>query len=108
MSRECTLHSSDGPRWQVDCSSGTFVVDLEERTCACRKWDFTGIPCMHVVVIIRDCRNSTENYVDNCYTIDTYMRCYNNIMNPMNWRMLWPDVMHIQSLNLSGRCLKEK
>lgn len=43
---------------------------------------------MHAVVVICDCRNVSEDNVDNCYTIETYMRCYDNIMNPMNGTML--------------------
>ncbi|XP_022874226.1 uncharacterized protein LOC111393057 [Olea europaea var. sylvestris] len=92
MSRECILHFSRGPKWQVKCSYGTFVVDLEERTCACRKWDITGIPYMHAVAVIRDCRSQPEDFIDNCYSIETYMGCYNNIVNPINGKLLWPEV----------------
>ncbi|XP_022848165.1 uncharacterized protein LOC111370605 [Olea europaea var. sylvestris] len=91
-SRECTLHFSGGPEWQVECSFGTYVVDLHERTCACREWELTGIPCMHAVAVIRDCRNDPEDYVHNCYTIESYMRCYNSIMHPINGMHLWPQL----------------
>ncbi|XP_022870363.1 uncharacterized protein LOC111389653 [Olea europaea var. sylvestris] len=79
-------------RWQVDCSRETYVVDLEEWTCACRKWELAGIPCMHAIAVIRDCRNEPEDFVDNCYMVETYMNIYNNIMNPINDKMLWPEV----------------
>ena len=29
-----------------------FVVDLESRTCPCRRWDLTGLPCLHAVSAI--------------------------------------------------------
>lgn len=81
-----------GPKLQVDCSYETYVVDLEEHTCACMKWELTGLPCMHVVAVIQECQNQLEDFVHNCYTIETDMNCYNNILNPINGRMLWPEM----------------
>lgn len=92
MSNECSLHFSGGPRWQVDYRSDSYVVDLEERSCACRRWDLTGIPCTHAVAVIRECRNDPEDYVANWYTVDTYLRCYDNILNPINGIRLWPQL----------------
>lgn len=68
----------------MDCKLGTYVVDLEEWSCACRRWDLTKIPFSHAVAVIRECINDPEEYVDKCYSLDTYLRCYNNIMNPIN------------------------
>ncbi|XP_022865606.1 uncharacterized protein LOC111385451 [Olea europaea var. sylvestris] len=65
-SRECTLHLSDGLKWQVDCSSGTYVVNLLERSCVRREWELIGIPCMHAIAVIRECRNDPEECVDSC------------------------------------------
>jgi len=28
------------------------VVDMKKRSCACRKWDITGMPCKHAVAAI--------------------------------------------------------
>jgi len=27
------------------------VVDITERTCTCRKWELTGIPCRHALLL---------------------------------------------------------
>lgn len=51
--RECIVQLLGGAKWQVECSYGTFVVDLEERTCACRKWELSGIPCLYAMAFIR-------------------------------------------------------
>ncbi|XP_022843156.1 uncharacterized protein LOC111366682 [Olea europaea var. sylvestris] len=90
MANECTLHFSGRPRWQVDCKYRTYVIDLEEQSCACRRWELTGIPCSHAIAVIRETRNEIEDFVDNYYTADTYLRCYDHIMNPINGRRLWP------------------
>ncbi|KAL0011047.1 hypothetical protein SO802_006155 [Lithocarpus litseifolius] len=30
----------------------SFIMDLEEKSCSCRKWDITGIPCCHAISCI--------------------------------------------------------
>lgn len=30
----------------------TYVVNLKQETCACRKWDLFGIPCCHAITCI--------------------------------------------------------
>ncbi|GJT84440.1 transposase, MuDR [Tanacetum coccineum] len=37
------------------------MVNMEERTCSCRKWDLTGMPCKHAVGAIW---NMTENELE--------------------------------------------
>jgi hypothetical protein len=32
--------------------SDTYVINLKESTCACRRWELSGIPCPHVVAAI--------------------------------------------------------
>ncbi|XP_028105700.1 uncharacterized protein LOC114304745, partial [Camellia sinensis] len=36
-------------------------VDLKEWTCECRKWDLSGLPCVHVVVIANYMSEEPEN-----------------------------------------------
>nr|KAJ0189519.1 hypothetical protein LSAT_V11C800422950 [Lactuca sativa] len=31
-----------------------YVVNLKERSCTCRKWDITGIPCQHAIAAMYD------------------------------------------------------
>lgn len=58
----------------------------------CIKRDLMGLPCMHAVAVIQDCRNQPGDFVNNFYTIETYINCYNNILNPINCTMLWLEV----------------
>jgi hypothetical protein len=47
----------------------TYVVNLIERTCACRKWDLTGIPCCHVIAAIYYNQANPEDYVAHWYRL---------------------------------------
>jgi hypothetical protein len=58
----CT-YASDGI-FEVECLGKQFAINVEGRTCGCRKWDVTGMPCSYAISAIlyrggnpRDCLN---------------------------------------------------
>jgi hypothetical protein len=54
-----------------------FVVNLHERTCSCRKWQVSGIPCKHAIAFITSLTNvPLERYVDLYYSIDKFRTAY--------------------------------
>ena len=55
---------------------GRYVVDLNERTCGCRRWGLNGTPCFHVVATIIEHGEQLETYVDIAYTKETFLSCY--------------------------------
>ena len=46
------------------------VVNLEERTCSCRKWQVSGIPSKHAIAFITYLGEPLEKYVDMFYSVD--------------------------------------
>ncbi|CAK8564364.1 unnamed protein product [Lathyrus sativus] len=61
----------------------TYSVDLKKQTCACRKWDLTGIPCSHAISCIWKNEKKLEDYVSEYYS-------YSHIIYPTNGPQLWP------------------
>ena len=51
-------------RVQVIGPDGQYVVDMEQRSGACRRWDLTGIPCVHTCCCILENNEEPESYVD--------------------------------------------
>ena len=51
-SRKCDVHFAREFKFELDCEQRSFEVDLESKTCRCRKWDLTGVPCLHAYSII--------------------------------------------------------
>ncbi|KAH0709663.1 hypothetical protein KY284_011090 [Solanum tuberosum] len=49
-----------------------WAMDLEKRTCSCRKWSLTGIPCKHAIAAIWANREDTLDYVHDSYKVETY------------------------------------
>ncbi|XVF88350.1 hypothetical protein PTKIN_Ptkin19aG0043800 [Pterospermum kingtungense] len=66
-STRCCPQHVGGPRYQVTHgASSQHVVNLHDRTCTCRKWELTGIPCMHVVACMFKTHEKPKTYVDDC------------------------------------------
>ena len=64
-------------------------MDLEKRTCTCRKWEITGIPCCHAISCIFFNREAAEKYTNDCYKASTYKACYGPIIDPINDQNMW-------------------
>uniref|UniRef100_A0A2N9GEU7 SWIM-type domain-containing protein n=1 Tax=Fagus sylvatica TaxID=28930 RepID=A0A2N9GEU7_FAGSY len=67
---ECLLLYSGEGKYEVNYRQQKFVVNLREKTCGCKKWDITGIPCHHAISAILHEGSKIEDYVDHCYTIE--------------------------------------
>ena len=52
MSYEYHADFAGSSKAQVRGPEGQFSVDLDKRSCACRRWDLTAIPCVHAVAAI--------------------------------------------------------
>ncbi|KAM5559741.1 hypothetical protein ABKV19_021095, partial [Rosa sericea] len=88
--RDCIATFNGGDRAEVENIEGSKnVVDLLERTCSCRRWDLTGIPCKHAVAAIYGKRENPDDYVASCYLKKTYSSIYNHLIQPVNSMDMW-------------------
>ncbi|XP_013583275.1 PREDICTED: uncharacterized protein LOC106292209 [Brassica oleracea var. oleracea] len=51
-SKECSLRWAIGPKTEVEDKDQSYVVNLENETCACRSWQMNGIPFIHAAKVI--------------------------------------------------------
>ncbi|KAD4889074.1 hypothetical protein E3N88_21147 [Mikania micrantha] len=71
------------------------VVDLSKRTCSCRRWEITGMPCCHAVAAIwfmatnGQSVGALESWVHPVYTMERWRQVYSFKINPINDRTLW-------------------
>lgn len=49
---ECILQQNGIHQYQVECFYGKFIVDMENQTCMCKRWQ--GISHLHVITCILD------------------------------------------------------
>lgn len=81
------------PRWQGNDQfevkgprHAMYKVHITNRSCGYRKWDLCGISFIHAIdALIYD----IYEYVHDCYKVDTYLKIYSNLMNPINGKDLW-------------------
>ncbi|XP_024155794.1 uncharacterized protein LOC112163759 [Rosa chinensis] len=106
---DCIATFNGGDIAEVDNIEGLKnVVKLRMRTCTCRWWDLSGIPCKHVVFAIYLKRHDPYDYVVACYLKKTYMSIYNNLIQPVNSMDLWsitegPPILPPQYSRQPGR-----
>ncbi|KAL0007954.1 hypothetical protein SO802_009456 [Lithocarpus litseifolius] len=75
--------------YEVASERERYVVDLVGRTCSCRAWDLTGIPCKHGVAAIFVNREMPEDYTHPCYYKDAYVETYKTPIPPMPGQSEW-------------------
>nr|GEW11509.1 hypothetical protein [Tanacetum cinerariifolium] len=89
LSNGGTKYQASGP-YEDQC-----VVDMEEKNCSCRKWELTGMPYKHAVVVINEMTLTNvdvevpESFVHSSYWVSTWTKQYNYTINPINGRNLW-------------------
>ncbi|KAH7834888.1 hypothetical protein Vadar_020699 [Vaccinium darrowii] len=92
------------PRWcsdyeyEVTGPYGKYKVYLDKRHCGCRKWDISGIPCIHAIAAMGFNNLEPLDYVDDWYSVDTYLKTYDNLMGPINGREMWPSPDNVELL----------
>ncbi|KAK9050200.1 hypothetical protein SSX86_030830 [Deinandra increscens subsp. villosa] len=68
---------------------------MATRTCACRSWEITGIPCRHAVAAIRcmaefgEEHGSPESYVNHVYRMERWKQVYSHKVYPTNGMSEW-------------------
>jgi hypothetical protein len=61
----------------------THIVDINARTCDCRRWQLSGIPCGHVIASFRLERMQPESMVTSSYHRDTFLQEYGTNVMPV-------------------------
>ncbi|KAH0902434.1 hypothetical protein HID58_041937, partial [Brassica napus] len=59
-----------------------YSVNLPSRSYACRKWDLSGIPCRHVVSVIRENGLEVEDFISDYYLTSKWQGLYMNGLSP--------------------------
>ena len=72
-----------------------FVVNLNKRTCSCRKRQVSTIPCKHALAFITSLSNTPlENHVDHYYSIEKIKYAYAQLILAMDDKRQWPPSSH--------------
>ena len=89
--KHCT--SLPGPTGEFEVSENgmKYAVDMRARTCSCRRWDLTGIPCRHALRIVSDHKKTykTDNLVSHWYLTSKWQQQYSDSIKPVRGIKFW-------------------
>ncbi|XP_057766350.1 uncharacterized protein LOC130986841 [Salvia miltiorrhiza] len=91
QSRFCIPHPALGGFFEVDMFDDKFVVSVEGKTCTCRAWDLSGIPCVHAISAFYFLKQDPAEVVHDYFTIERYKKAYEFGIAPLNGEKLWPN-----------------
>lgn len=76
-------------KYMVRQGTRSVTVNLEEKTCDCRAWELTGIPCPHAVAAIHDRRHQPATYVSHFYSKQMYLKAYSYSLGALRGEDFW-------------------
>ncbi|KAK4383492.1 hypothetical protein Sango_2769200 [Sesamum angolense] len=82
--------------WNV--ARATTESEFKKFSCSCRKWDLTGIPCNHAMSAICSQVLDPEDFVNPCYSVQTFKKVYRYAIMPVNGPKLWAQTGNIPPL----------
>ena len=89
IAASCMVYPAGGGIFSVTDKYGTNIVDINVRSCDCRRWQLTGIPCCHAIACFRHDDIRPETMVHECYSIETYMQAYGYNIWPVRDKIHW-------------------
>ncbi|WOL07437.1 hypothetical protein Cni_G16178 [Canna indica] len=90
--RFCHVTPAANMKFEVQELDRSYVVNLLNHACSCRYWDICGIPCKHAISCIIWLKEDPDQYVDNYYKREAYMKTYEFLLEPLTGKDTWPEV----------------
>ena len=72
-----------------------YPVDLEDKTCSCRQWQITGLPCIHALFFITSISGPAGNiqqYVHDYYSVAMFRATYAHALPALEGKQQWDRV----------------
>jgi hypothetical protein len=78
--------------------TATHVVNFEARSCGCRRWDVTGLPCNHAYSAIIKAKLRPEDFVNPFFKKAMYLEAFKPVIYPVPGQHDWtktdtPDIV---------------
>ncbi|XP_058202873.1 uncharacterized protein LOC131317332 [Rhododendron vialii] len=61
-----------------------YTVHLNHRSCTCRRWNLTGLPCPYAMAAIQERNLDTQAFIHGFYSKGSYLKAYEPLINPIN------------------------
>ncbi|WOL00644.1 hypothetical protein Cni_G09357 [Canna indica] len=77
----------------------TNIVNIETRECTCRRWQVTGLPCVHALAVLERIGGCIYDYCSKYFLTECYRLAYSLSINPIPdvGAPICSDALHIPS-----------
>jgi hypothetical protein len=65
-----------------------YIVNLVGRTCTCRYWQLSGLPCCHAISCIYKASKLLDDFIAPCFTKAEYLKTYAHV-EPVEGQANW-------------------
>ena len=83
-------------------------VDLRRKTCSCRRFDLTGLPCEHALAGARDRGISPYSLCSRFYTVEAWLSSYGGSVYTLGNEESWVIPNDIGSMMIAPPLVKQK
>ncbi|CAD5320933.1 unnamed protein product [Arabidopsis thaliana] len=94
----CERHLARNNLHEIYVNDVGYFVDMDKKTCGCRKWEMVGIPCVHAACVIIGRKEKVEDYVSDYYTKVRWRETYRDGIRPVQGMPLWPRMSRLPVL----------
>ncbi|CAI0471751.1 unnamed protein product [Linum tenue] len=88
-SKSCHITHNGKHGYEVRHWDERFTVSIPSRTCSCRVWELTGIPCPHAITCLAYEGEEPEEYISDCFKTQKWRDIYANVLQPMDGPRTW-------------------
>ena len=76
--------------YEVRKGDQSYGVNLENRTCSCKWWDLSGVPCVHAVAAFGFVKTDPVEGVSAWYSKRMWVNAYSYFIRPVGGTSMWP------------------
>ncbi|KAM0915074.1 hypothetical protein ACQ4PT_011100 [Festuca glaucescens] len=92
LAAECYVLPAGSGVFDVRFRDRQYIVELLNRSCTCRIWDLSGIPCHHAIACMRHERITPTDQVHPAYSVQRFRRAYAHNIMPCRDKSEWAIV----------------
>lgn len=97
-SRFYLAYPSGRGTYEVHDGKARLPLSLNDRTCACGRWQISGIPCKHAIKAILSEGKDPLNFVSDWFKVSTYKQAYSGNISPVPDEDQWPHMEGVPTL----------
>ncbi|XP_050229266.1 uncharacterized protein LOC126678406 isoform X2 [Mercurialis annua] len=89
LSAECEILFNGDDGYEVSHGDDQHSVSFSRRSCTCRLWDISGIPCAHAIAAIYHAGGNPLEYICNCFNKTMFQNAYQFSLQPVRGVKFW-------------------